>query len=194
MITLDNAIFHLLNGLLGYSRIVVEVAYFLADCAPTMVISALAVYFLTETRHRDHVRMTLLFAFLAALLAWTAADLLAEAVFRPGPYDALERTRLLISPDRHSSLPNVTTAWLFAVAISMLRAPKRLLRGFFLTTAILFGVSRPILGDHWPSDILASFLLGGMASQLVFLAANRLSPLADRFLRAMHAFEDRWLG
>lgn len=190
---LDSALFQWLNGVLSYNRLAVEVAYFLADYAPLMVISVLATYFFVETRNRDQVRLTLLVALLAAGLSWISSVLLAEAFFRPHPNDIIEGTRLLISHDRYSSFPNVTTAWCAAVAVTMLRTPNRLLRFFFVGTGILIGVTRPILGDHWPTDILASFVLGGLASQIAFKVAGFLTPITDWLLRAVNAVEQRWI-
>lgn len=193
MTTLDSAAFHMLNNVLGSSRIVVEVAYFTADYAPMVVRSVLAAYFFLETRHRNHVRSTLFVAFLAAGLAWATSVLLVEAFFRPRPFAVLQGAHLLISSDRHSSFPNVTTAWCTAVAVTMLKTPNRLLRGFFVGIALLFGISRPILGDHWPSDILASFVLGWLASHLASRMAWVLKPVTDQVLRIMNTVEERWL-
>lgn len=89
---LDSALFQWLNGILSYNRLAVEVAYFLADYAPLMVISVLATYFFVETRNRDQVRLTLLLALLAAGLSWISSVLLAEAFFRPHPNDIIEGT------------------------------------------------------------------------------------------------------
>lgn len=99
----------------------------------------------------------------------------------------------MIFHDRYSSFPNVTTARCAAVAVTMLRTPNRLLRFFFVSTGILIGVTRPILGDHWPTDILASCVLGGLASQLAFKVAGFLTPITDWLLRAVNTVEQRWI-
>lgn len=184
MRTLDDTVFHFLNGVLGYNRIIVEAAYFLADCAPTMVISVLATYFLVETRRRDYIRWTIIICIVSACLAWVAAYLMTDWMFRPHPRDVLESARPLISTFQDSSMPNITTAWLSAIAVTMLQSDNKVLRGFLVTLAILFGISRPILGDHWPTDILVSFVLGWLAAQLTFKLAKVIPPFSNRFLRA----------
>jgi undecaprenyl-diphosphatase len=193
MTTLDAAAFRVLNDWFGSSRIVVEVAYFMADYAPMVVISTLVAYFFLETRHRNHVRSTLVVALLAAGLALATSAVLVGAVSRPRPFAVLQGAHLLINSDRHSSFPNVTTAWCTAVAVTVLRVPNRVARGFFVGAALLFGISRPILGDHWPSDILASFVLGWIASQLAFKMAGVLKPVTDQVLRIMNTVDERWL-
>ncbi|HLN64076.1 MAG TPA: phosphatase PAP2 family protein [Symbiobacteriaceae bacterium] len=193
MTGLDLVLFHWLHGVLSYNRLAVEMAYFMADYAPIMVISVLATYFFVETRNKDQVRLTLLVALLAAGLSLISAVLIADAFYRPHPNDILESTRLLISHDRYSSFPNVTTAWCAAVAVTMLRTPNRLMRGFFVGTGILIGVTRPILGDHWPTDILASFVLGGLSSHLAFKVAEFAAPIMEWFLGVVSRAERRWL-
>jgi hypothetical protein len=98
------------------------------------------------------------------LLIFFMADILAsEVFFRPPPYTVIQEVHGLIPGARDYSLPGVSAAWTAAFAITMLKVPNRLIRCFFVVIAVLVGLSGPIGGDNWPSDILASFVMGGMA-------------------------------
>jgi undecaprenyl-diphosphatase len=55
-------------------------------------------------------------------------------------------------------------------------ARARVSQGACVIAALLFGLSRNYLGYHWPSDVLAGFILGGSLALLVGVpVAQRLS-------------------
>lgn len=61
--------------------------------------------------------------------------------------------------------------------------PKRRVRAFILTVSILIpalvGISRVYLGVHWPTDVLAGWMLGGIWALGFWLVAMRADPLPE---------------
>src|SRR5512139_3838012 len=107
------------------------------------------------------------FAVLIAILAVPLADALGnqlkELIARPRLCQALESVRLLVRCASSFSLPSshAVTSFAFAVPIFLLTRPflrpAWRLAPLVLAAAIAF--SRPYLGVHYPSDILAGALL-----------------------------------
>jgi undecaprenyl-diphosphatase len=59
-------------------------------------------------------------------------------------------------------------------------APRRAAVCAALLLTFLVGLSRPMLGVHWPSDVVGGWAFGAMWVMLVFAAAERLVPAARR--------------
>jgi membrane-associated phospholipid phosphatase len=54
------------------------------------------------------------------------------------------------------------------------RRSEGILCGILAASIVLIGPSRVALGDHWPTDVLGAYLLGG--ALLALLARWRLAP------------------
>lgn len=58
--------------------------------------------------------------------------------------------------------------------------PKKRVRAFIVTISViltlLVGISRVYLGVHWPTDVVAGWMLGGAWALLFWLVAIRLDP------------------
>jgi undecaprenyl-diphosphatase len=111
-----------------------------------------------------------------------AGQLLAEAVKlvadRPRP-DLVTRLDLVYSssfPSGHSTMAPVV--YLTLAAILAAGEPRRDVRVLIFTLAVAMtvavGLSRVYLGVHWPTDVLAGWVLGA-AIALVAVVALRLS-------------------
>lgn len=85
--------------------------------------------------------------------------LLKHLIKRPRPADALESLSAFIQPADRFSFPSGHTAAAFVMAslLSVFYPPVMLLA---LGLAVMVGLSRVLLGVHYPSDILAGATLG----------------------------------
>jgi len=96
---------------------------------------------------------------------------------RPDLVEHMDKTFTSSFPSGHASGSMITYLTLAAVAIRFVPLHRvrlfLLWAGFFL--AILIGVSRIYLGVHWPSDVVAGWLLGISWASLCWLSAHYLS-------------------
>jgi undecaprenyl-diphosphatase len=128
---------------------------------------------------RDGSGRTFLTAAIAAvvisLVSVPHADLacswLKDVAARPRPCQTLEGVRLIVSCPRSFSFPSSHAATSFAFitpyfvfARSFVRAGWRT---YLLMLVSLISLSRPYLGVHYPSDILAGALLGAAISGMM---------------------------
>jgi undecaprenyl-diphosphatase len=103
-------------------------------------------------------------AILAVPLADALCSLLKTSLMRPRPCQALEGVRLLVTCSSSFSLPSshATTSFAFSVPLALLTRPFLPLawRLAPLLLALAIAFSRPYLGVHYPSDVVAGALLG----------------------------------
>jgi len=122
---------------------------------------------------RDDSGKTFLTAAIAAVvislasvyLADIACGWLKDVAARPRPCQALEGVRLIVSCPRSFSLPSGHAATSFAFITPYFVLTRGFIRTgwrtYILILACLIALSRPYLGVHYPSDIVAGALLGG---------------------------------
>lgn len=128
------------------------------------------------------------FAVLIAVLAVPLADAfgnwLKVLIARPRPCQALEGVRLLVDCSASFSLPSshAVTSFAFAVPLSLLTRPFLPLawRLYPVLLAALVAFSRPYLGVHYPSDVLAGALLGSGVAGVFCWMYWMLSRRAER--------------
>ena len=121
---------------------------------------------------RDDAGKTFLSAAIAAVvislvsaaLADLACSWLKDVAARPRPCQALEGVRLIVSCPRSFSLPSSHAATSFAFITPYFVLARRFIlagwRVYLLMLASLISLSRPYLGVHYPSDIVAGAVLG----------------------------------
>lgn len=90
---------------------------------------------------------------------------------RPGLVLDQDQVKGMIPYGDDSSFPSAETALTAAFAAAMWGAPGRTARWVFVLIATFVGVTRLIGGINWPTDVLASVIIGGLS----FLAVDKLA-------------------
>jgi membrane-associated phospholipid phosphatase len=119
---------------------------------------------------------------LAASGTGLLATLVKSSMRRPRPV-AGNGLRVVAAPLDSSSLPSGHVlsyvgiyGWMALMADLLIRPPllRRLVVAALTTLVAAIGPSRIYLGHHWPSDVLASYLLGSSYLAALLLAYRRL--------------------
>lgn len=187
----DLTLLHALNGLAGRSHALDSFVAFFTTYAPVIFLLLFAIYFFAAPRDRE-LRRTILLAGIAGVIAVGVSVGVSAFVYRPRPFTLLgNQVHLLVPHTADSSFPSDHAMGSGAFAAGMWRAGGSA-RWVFLIVALLVGLSRAIAGVHWPSDLIASLIIGGLISQLTFTVLRRpLLPLVDMVIRLVEAVEDR---
>jgi len=82
-------------------------------------------------------------------------------------------------PSGHSANPMV--AYLpMALLLFHDEKYRRIAAAFAISLALLSGISRPMLGVHWPSDVIAGWSFGLLWVAFVFAVMERWKPAVRR--------------
>ncbi len=141
-------------------------------------------------RDNSHKKITL-YAIISAGVSMVLNKIIKLFYFKPRPF--LNLGIHLLSPfpsKKNSSFPSKHTALAFAAATSVMFY-KRLLGSMMYLSAILTGLSRIWMGQHYPLDILGSSLLGSITSVVVKMTGWLWNPIIDRIIQAYHDYCSR---
>lgn len=169
-----------------------DVAVYMARLFASKVVYATPLLLVWGWLRRPHaLRLPLLQAALAALVALGANQLIGLAVFEPRPFAVGIGPALLAhAPD--SSFPSDHLTLIWAVAVSLWLSPAWRRAGLLLA---LLGLpvawARVYLGVHWPLDMLGAALVGAVTAGLLQWTAHRplraVMPALNRVYRATFA-------
>lgn len=98
---------------------------------------------------------------------------------RPRPWVDCAALIPLVAEHDPNSFPSGHTSAAFAFAFGSLRAlPKRWMKVSVVVLAALMALSRLYVGVHYPSDVLAGFVVGDLAGLCGWLLSGCLTALA----------------
>lgn len=154
----DFVLFQFLHGFAGQAKFFDWLIIFFADYLAYFLFFTALIYlfFMKDWRRRWQF---VLISLLAIILSrGVITELFRFFYFRPRPFAALSFTPLI---DKLSSaaFPSGHAAFFFALAGVLFFENKRLGIWFFVAS-VLMGIARVAAGVHWPTDIIAGFLVG----------------------------------
>lgn len=152
---MNQTIFHFFNDFALQNELVDTLIIFIADWLIWwMLFAIVALIFLKKISWKFGF-----YALAMAVFAWALTEFFQLFYFTPRPFIALDNVNLLFTRGANDSFPSGTTTFAFALATAVYFYNKKI--GVFLfATATLIGLSRIIVGIHWPIDILAGGILG----------------------------------
>ncbi len=164
--SLDSAVFNFIYGFSGRSPVLDFLGIFSADYLPYILILFLLVLLLFQ-KYRTMAVLALASGITAR---FAVKELILMFYQRPRPYIALpEISKLIWSPafENLQSFPSGHALFFFAASTMVYLFNKKLGIAFF-AISIIIGLARVFVGVHWPSDILAGALLGGLTSFIIY--------------------------
>ena len=100
--------------------------------------------------------------------------ILKQLVLRPRPYVTMEALIPLLTSADPNSFPSGHTCAAFAAGMAWAGAlPWRWARAAAVVQAVCMGLSRLYVGVHYPSDVLAGALIGGLCALCALWLAAR---------------------
>lgn len=167
---MNKEIFFFFHNLSGINNILDGIWIFLAQYA-IFIFGLVLIYLLRKDRR-------LFFkAAVSSLIVIVIVALVKKICFFPRPF-AQDEVKLLISHISDSAFPSKHTAVAFSLAFGIFLEKKQL-GIWLLALALLIGLSRIVVGAHYPADILAGILIGIGVSLLThkFSFQKRKNPL-----------------
>ena len=156
-----------------------KIAIFITDPFIYIMMVIISVYFLIN-RKDFYRKVDLSFVsekiksfaplFVTGVLAWGVGDLLKILFKAERPFIVFSQVQSLV-PESGFSFPSLHSTLIAALAFAVYFKNKKF--GYFcLVAALLIGISRIVVGVHFPVDVLAGFILGFIVSFVI----NIFSP------------------
>lgn len=146
--------FQELNNLAGKNEVLDNIFRFLADYLVYLIILIAFLYLIHKNK-----TYYFLSAFIYAIVArLTIVEVIKRVIQSPRPFEVLD-VNLLINESSKFSFPSGHTIFLFTFSTIIFIYDKKLGAVLFFLSALV-GVSRVIVGVHWPVDILGGAIIG----------------------------------
>lgn len=148
--------------------VVMRTITFLGDTPAVALATALLVFVLLHQGRRRQAIFSAVAVLTGGLLSFTLKDLFGRA--RPPVANALIALPNSFSFPSGHAIGSLCFAWVLAHAVitgGYSSKRKMIVTAIGIAYALLVGISRVYLGVHWPSDVLASWFLGGAMIALV---------------------------
>ncbi len=111
--------------------------------------------------------------FSSSIFAWVVAKVLKILIHTDRPFIALSNVQSLF-PETGFAFPSQHAVVFAALAFAIFIKHKRAGYVFMIFTLII-GLTRIVGGVHFPGDILAGFLLGGVIAYIVQATLNKFA-------------------
>jgi len=159
---IDLYLFNLINGFAGKYKRLDFVGIFFARYLPYLMALILAAIFLLTGNFK--------IIFYPLAFGLFSRFVINEAVYffykrkRPA---YLQGAKALIPVPKYPSFPSGHASFFFGISFSLLFF-NIFFGSIFIVCFILNGIARIFCGVHWPSDILAGVIAGGLSSILMY--------------------------
>ncbi len=163
---MNQDIFHFFNNFAFQNELLDTLIIFFADWLIWwLVFIVIALFFLKKISFKSILRI-----FATAFLAWLVSKIIKHFYYSPRPFILLEDVKTLFTHGLNDSFPSGHTTFTSALAVATCFYASHKIGFWFFLGAILIGLSRIVVGIHWPFDILGGLILGILVATILFIA------------------------
>lgn len=139
-----------------------QIIVFLAESSPLIVVGILAgIWLFSRRQDRRYFFYLMTLGVLSGTTAWLIASILKEVFDTQRPFLVIDNIKPLVEVSQASgAFPSGHTSFLFGLAVFSWFWLRRLSAYALLFLAFIGGVSRVMVGLHWPLDILGGIVVG----------------------------------
>jgi len=161
---MDHTIFRWINNLAVHASWANGAVKFYAK-AGIAIFAALLISAYLDARRRDDHRMlaTVIWSGGAVLAALGIAQLIGRTIDRARPYESMSNVHLLVARTTDFSFPSDHATAAGAVAAGLLLTSRRW-GTIAAIAAIAMAFARVYVGAHYPGDVAAGLILGGIVA------------------------------
>ena len=185
---LDVIVFRWLNGLAGEMEPLDQAVRLLIGdhLIPVLSVASLIWLWLAGTDQEERVRFqgAALDGMLALGIASLLASVMALLVARSRPFLDLQDVELLFYAPTDYSFPAHAVAVLVALGTAV-RAGNKRVGNVVITAGVAMGFARVIAGVQWPSDVLASIVIGVLVGLSAHAMLDKVGPVRKWLTRAL---------
>ncbi len=175
----DLTIYHAINGLAGHNHLLdAAMKFFAKDALEIYAVLFLIAWFLMPKSDIKH-RHALVVAVFSGILALLVNVVISHVWFRPRPFTALPKGSFtqLISHSTDASFPSDHTSGSFGFAAASWGTNQSWISWSFTILAIIVMFSRIYVGVHWPTDVIAGFIVGTVSGRFMWRFSRFIYPL-----------------
>lgn len=155
------------------NELIGQVAFYTAQYLGHALLVFLIAYLFTHKKGLSEGFRDVFVVLTTAAVAWGATYILKDIFADPRPFLILTDIVPRIEANPFDSLPSGQATFFAALATSMFFY-HRFMGLFFFAAALVIGWARIATGVHWPSDILAGYIVGISIGVIVHLSLTML--------------------
>jgi undecaprenyl-diphosphatase len=126
---------------------------------------------------KERSKYTVVYAVITCAVGLIINFVLGHIYYEPRPFVTHKGVHLLVSHAADASFPSDHSTFVFALAIAVLLRRHNKVGVLMLLFALLTGISRVYVGNHYPFDVLGGIVVSIIISSLVFKLSSQLQPI-----------------
>jgi undecaprenyl-diphosphatase len=185
MNSFDLAVFHFINQFAGHVPILDPLLSFIAQYALEIYALLFIVAWFSFPKPDERYRHGLVVTVLGGVLALIINVIIAHIWYRDRPFVVLPKGTFtqLIPHSIDSSFPSDHGSGSFAFAAGTWGKNAKWVSRTFTILAFVVAFSRIYAGVHWPTDVMASFVVGTLSGRFIWMLSPVIKPLTTLGLK-----------
>jgi undecaprenyl-diphosphatase len=181
MNSFDLTVFHFINQFAGHLPIMDALLSFIAQYALEIYALLFIVAWFTLPKTDERYRHGLVVTVLGGVLALIINVVIAHVWYRDRPFVVLPKGTFtqLIPHSIDSSFPSDHGSGSFAFAAGTWGKTAKWTSRTFTILAFVVSFSRVYAGVHWPTDVMASFVVGTLSGRVIWKLSPVIRPLTN---------------